>query len=297
MRAEDISAAVAEYFPAAVVRAAERLQGGVSAQVFRVDLRLADGSDRSIVLRAMGKSGLESAQEYALLVSLHAAGLPTPRPIHFDASRRHVDATYVLMDFVDGSSEIPQGSAEPHIVRMAETLATIHRTPTSILPLLPLRLDPVPELPDFLPDGADWRTLRDYCATLAASPYAGEPVLLHGDFWARNLLWKDGQVVAVLDWEDAACGDPLSDVACAQLELSYLFDDAQVDLFLATCRLQRSIDPHRLALWQIYVASAGQHYMGDWGLEPSREARMRRIALKHIRAAAAVLGAGAAASG
>jgi aminoglycoside phosphotransferase (APT) family kinase protein len=44
-------------------------------------------------------------------------------------------------------------------------------------------------------------------------------VLLHGDFWPGNVLWEDGRLVAVLDWEDAAIGDPLADVANARLEL------------------------------------------------------------------------------
>ena len=293
MSAEGIAAAVAEHFPEARVRAIERLEGGVSAQVFRVDLLRADGSDQSVVLRVMGKSGLSSAQEYALLQALHAAGLPTPRPIRLDDSRRRIDASYVLMDFVEGSSDIPEGLAEAHMDGMAETLARIHRTPTASLPELPSRLDPVRELPAFLPDGAEWRPLRDHCAALAPNPFAEEPVLLHGDFWARNLLWKDGRIVAVLDWEDAALGDPLSDVACAQLELSYLFDDGLVDRFLSACKARMSIDPLRLALWRIYVASAAQCYMGGWGLEPSREARMRQAALRQIREAAAVLGIGA----
>ena len=290
MDAEDIAAAVAEHFPAAEVRAVERLEGGVSAQVFRIDLRLADGAGQAVVLRAMGKSGLESAQEYALLAALHGAGVPVPRPIRFDASCSHVNAAYVLMEFTEGSSEVPEGAARAHIVRMAETLVTIHRTPTALLPPLSSRLDPVPELLGFLPDGAEWRALLDFCAALAPRPFDGEPVLLHGDFWPRNLLWQDGRVVAVLDWEDAACGDPLSDVACAQLELKYLFDDELVDLFLSTCAGHLSIDPHRLALWQIYVASAAQRYMSAWGLEPSREANMRRVALRQIREAATALG-------
>lgn len=287
------AAVAAQHFPLALLLGSERLQGGVSAQVFRIDLRLDDGSDQSVVLRAMGKSGLESAQEFALLTALHDAGLPTPQPIHLDTSCRHVDAPYVLMDFIEGSSEIPEEIVGSRLTLMADALATIHRVPTAMLPQLPLRLDPVPELVGFLPDGDDWNALRDDCAKLRSSPYAGSPVLLHGDFWPRNLIWRDGGIAAILDWEDAALGDPLSDVACAQLELSYLFDDVLVDQFLSACRLHMTIDPHRLALWQMYVAAAAQRYMGAWGLEPSREAHMRRKAVTRIRAAAAVLRVGA----
>lgn len=296
MTAEDIAAAVAEHFPEARLRAVERLKGGVSAEVFRLDLHLADGSDQPMVLRVMGKSGLGSAVEHALLVSLHALGLPTPRPILLDASRSHIDRTYVVMDFVEGSSEIPEDLAEPRIARMAETLAMIHRVPTGSLPKLVSRLDPVPELLDFLPEGEEWRPLRDHCATLSSSPYAGAPVLLHGDFWPQNLLWREERIVAILDWEDAALGDPLSDLACALLELRYLFEDRLVDGFLATYRLRRPVDRRRLALWQLYVASAAQRYMGGWGLEPAREAHMRRTALRQIRESAAALGVGTTAS-
>jgi aminoglycoside phosphotransferase (APT) family kinase protein len=35
--------------------------------------------------------------------------------------------------------------------------------------------------------------------------------LLHGDYWPDNTLWRDGRLVCVIDWEDAALGDPLAD--------------------------------------------------------------------------------------
>ncbi len=147
-------------------------------------------------------------------------------------------------------------------------------------------------MPGFLPQAAEWQTLRDYFAKPGPGPFAGAPVLLHGDFWPQNLIWRDARIVAILDLEDAALGDPLSDLACALLELKYLFDDARVDRFYAAYRRHASVDPLRLAQWQIYVASAAQHYMGAWGLEPSREAHMRQTALRQIREAAAVLGVG-----
>lgn len=40
-----------------------------------------------------------------------------------------------------------------------------------------------------------------------------DPVLVHGDFHYANLLFEDGRVVAVLDWELAGLGTPLVDVA------------------------------------------------------------------------------------
>jgi aminoglycoside phosphotransferase (APT) family kinase protein len=33
------------------------------------------------------------------------------------------------------------------------------------------------------------------------------------------VLWRDGRIVAVIDWEDAQVGDPLADLANTRLEL------------------------------------------------------------------------------
>jgi aminoglycoside phosphotransferase (APT) family kinase protein len=33
-------------------------------------------------------------------------------------------------------------------------------------------------------------------------------VLLHGDYWPGNILWRDGTIEAVVDWEEAQFGDP-----------------------------------------------------------------------------------------
>jgi aminoglycoside phosphotransferase (APT) family kinase protein len=49
---------------------------------------------------------------------------------------------------------------------------------------------------------------------------------LHGDYWPGNLLWNDGKLAAVLDWEDAERGDPLADIALARLDICWAFGDA-----------------------------------------------------------------------
>jgi len=294
MRAEDVASVFALQFPEAELRGLERLKGGVSAEVYRADLRMPDGAGQSVVFRAAGKSGLGGAQEYELLAALHVAGVPTPRPICFDDSRSRVEAPYVLMAFVDGAPEIPPERADERIPLMAQALAAIHELPTVSLPPLPPRVDPLPELLAFLPAGAAWQSVRDLCGSLGVTKFSGAPVLLHGDFWPQNLIWRDGRIAAILDWEDAALGDPLSDLASALLELKYLFEDRLAHRFEAAYRRHLPVDARRLALWQIYVAAAAQHFMGAWGLEPSREDRMRRTALRQIREAAEILGGGAA---
>jgi hypothetical protein len=40
-------------------------------------------------------------------------------------------------------------------------------------------------------------------------PQRNPPTLLRGDCWPGNLLWQHDQLVAIIDWEDAATREPL----------------------------------------------------------------------------------------
>ncbi len=54
-------------------------------------------------------------------------------------------------------------------------------------------------------------------------PQQNTSALLHGDYWPGNILWRDGRLVGVIDWEDAALGDPLADLANSRLEIFWAF--------------------------------------------------------------------------
>jgi aminoglycoside phosphotransferase (APT) family kinase protein len=43
-------------------------------------------------------------------------------------------------------------------------------------------------------------------------PTSGPPTCLHGDLKFANFLWSRGRLTAVLDWEMAAVGEPLTDL-------------------------------------------------------------------------------------
>lgn len=288
---ETLERVVRKHFPDSTLRSSNKMTGGVSAQVSRIDLRLPDGSDRQFIVREHGPRhcGHAVSVEFQLLDALHKAGLAVPKPHIFDESLSVSSYPYLILEFVDGTTELPPLCVEHSIAAMADRLAVIHQLPTTALPVLPARLDPVPELLEMLPPDAEWQALRARLLHLRASPFTDTPLLLHGDFWPGNLVWKEGAIAAVLDWEDAAIGDPLSDVACTCLELRYVHGEKGAQHFKAAYSRHRALDPFRLALWQAYVAAAGNRSMGDWGLEPARERAMRRIALQSIREAARVI--------
>ena len=278
---------VSRLFPGARLESMERLTGGVSADVYRLDLTSVESRATTVVLRVHGAShsGHAAELEYELLQALHGVGLPVPEPLMVDVSRRLLPDPFLIMSFVEGTTAIPSGQELHYIDTMADLLSKIHESPTADLPGLPVRNDPLPELFDFLPEGSGWESLRTHLHSLTDTAYAGSPKLLHGDFWPENLLWQEDVVAAVVDWEDAALGDPLSDVAAARVELRYKFGKESMRRFTDAYAKHHQVDRERLALWQVYVAAAAQRFMGEWGLDPALEEHMRAEALASIREA------------
>lgn len=71
-----------------------------------------------------------------------------------------------------------------------------------------------------------WRMLADIAAEpalvalfddllSAVPPSIGPPTVVHGDAKMANLMWEDGRLTAVLDWETAFNGDPMNDLGYA----------------------------------------------------------------------------------
>ncbi len=286
-----LDSVLAAHLPGARLLQAHRLSGGVSADVYRLDIETAARAPESVVLRIHGDhhNGHPAGLEFDILRAAAGLGLCAPRALALDESRLHLPHPYLLLEHIGGETVAPTNPDDPRIVRMAEALARVHAAPVAGLPALPARDDPLPELFGFLPQDTEFNALRAQLEGMAPVRCAGPATLLHGDFWPGNILWQDEQITGILDWEDAACGDPLSDVACTALELRYVAGREGAESFLRAYGRLRPIAPCRLALWQIYVAAAGQHSMGAWGLEPAREAHMRATALSVIREASALV--------
>lgn len=286
-----IEAVVAAHLPDVRFMRAFRLSGGVSADVYRLEVEAGDGARRSVILRVHGPShnGHPAVVEFEILRAVTGLGICAPRALALDESLRHIPHPFLILDHIDGETAFPTGAADNQITRMAEMLAKVHSLPIAGLPTLPTRNDPLPEIFDYLPQDAEFAALRQRLSEMGDTAYEGTGALLHGDFWPGNLLWKDQHLVGILDWEDAAYGDPLSDVACTALELTYVAGADGAKHFVRTYARLRPIEPRRFALWQIYVAATGHHSMAGWGLEASREAHMRAAALSVIRQASALV--------
>jgi aminoglycoside phosphotransferase (APT) family kinase protein len=93
--------------------------------------------------------------------------------------------------------------------------------------------------------------------------HSGPAVLLHGDYWPGNWLWRDGRLAAVIDWEDAGAGDPLRDLATSRLEVAWIFGPEASRAYTAQYRALMAVDEHLLAYWDLYSALRLARMVGD----------------------------------
>jgi aminoglycoside phosphotransferase (APT) family kinase protein len=156
------------------------------------------------------------------------AGVPVPDVLYAshagDAARLPRGEAVAVLRAVPGDT----GWARPSLAlaaRVAETLARLHRAPVHGADRAHL---PGVSLPEFLPRLASWAeeagdaSLRGAVGTLGEELTAageGPVAFIHGDCHLGNLLADGERIAAVIDWEEAALGDPRIDVANAYLGL------------------------------------------------------------------------------
>ncbi len=300
----DMLKAVEAASPGATLLDVEPLVGGSSAMVVRLLLELATGERRHVVFRqhadrvAKGHDSRVAEKEHALLAILADAGLEVPAPIAI-CGDEPTDGSWLAMEFVDGSSAVTTDHLDGALSAMADFLIRLHRSDTGTARTAGLQAieDPLLALPAYLPDDATGRAIRQHIEsgvprrleTNAQMP--NDSVVLHGDYWPGNVLFADTdagrQLVAVIDWEDAALGDPLVDLACARVELtcSYGAEAARVftDRYLAGFA---SLNLTDLPLWEMYVSATALSSMHLWGLAADEEEARRATTRSFLDAAA-----------
>ena len=125
---------VAEVWPGAALRSARRLTGGVSAQVYALEVAHSSGALAQVVVRehAPVESHYTAELEFDLLKALHSLDLPVPQPILFDARCTLAATPFVIMAAIPGSSVIPTGEAFEYIDEMASQLFRIQKVKVEV---------------------------------------------------------------------------------------------------------------------------------------------------------------------
>ena len=167
------------------------------------------------------------AYEWQLLDHLARHGVPVPRRIGGTAPGevRVNDRPVALFEQVVGQDLCQALVSQQYAEAVGEALGRAHRagesfavrregrfTVSQLEPLLArARSAARPELMETL------NRLSELAQELTSAnngPLAGLPVgVIHGDLFRDNVLWRDGQLLVLLDWESASHGTLVYDVA------------------------------------------------------------------------------------
>jgi aminoglycoside phosphotransferase (APT) family kinase protein len=270
--------------PHAALIGVRPLAGGVSAQTTALELALADGHTRTVVVRRHGAADLArnpqiAADEFRLLQHVHAAGIPVPMPYYYDQSASIFSTPCVVIEYITGATDDIPSPISARTQPLAATLAQIHAVDPVNLTFLPKQIDSTAGMlrqRSQTPDPAfDEARIRSALDAIWPIPLLNCSVLLHGDYWTGNILWRAGELVAVLDWEDAAIGDPLADLGNTRLELLWAWGaDAMLE-FTRQYAAITAIDTTYLPYWDLCAVLRSAPQLPSWGLDPQDEIRMR----------------------
>lgn len=276
MTDSELQMLIQQLFPRGALVRAWALMGGGSAHMSALEVRLPDGSTRRAVVRQPGEAALRenpsaAGDEFRLLRALQAGSLPTPAPYLLDDTGEN---PRFVMEYIEGSPDFAPVDRLRYVRQAAAALAGIHRLDTVDLPYLPPYdagfAEKFAERADDSPETAAIRAaLRAAWPVTSLNP----PTLLHGDFWPGNLLWRDGELVAVVDWEDAKLGDPLADVAISRMDMRLILGEDAMHEFTAHYRSLAAVDFTNLPFWDAFAALRAAPYLEVWAQDFSRLGR------------------------
>lgn len=263
------------------------LTGGISAQVNAVEIKDRFGQTRKLVVRQHGAVdfGLNpdiARDEFTLLTHLHVQGLPIPKPLFVDESDEILSQPYLVVAYVDHDSDFNSVQLPDHMAQLAQALATIHRTKgVDALSFLPNQAESIAgrikNRPMQMDDSIEEGHIRAALEFFWPWPQWNPTTLLHGDYWPGNVLWKDGKIAAVIDWEDAMLGDPLADLGNTRLEILWAYgEDAMQQFTRAYQAILPSLDYSQLPYWDLSATIRPAALMLEIADSPEKHCLMRK---------------------
>ncbi len=259
--------------PGAKLARAWPLEGGISATMIGLEIEKPDGAREKMISRRPGEwSRAErpnaAADEFQMLQTLRRANLPVPQAIFLEAASAIFPAPSLVIEFVDAAPEYNPTDMDGYVSRFAESLFHVHQTDTGAFDFLPrtwdVRTERLRRGVDVLDEAQGEGKIRETLKTAIRSRSPGPQVLLHGDFWPGNVLWRDGELVCVVDWEDAEIGNPLWDIAVSRSELLFAFGAEAMTSFTDAYQSLSDVDFADLPFWDLCAALRPMNCFAEW---------------------------------
>ena len=198
----------------------------------------------------------------------------------FDDSGRILSQAFVVLDFVPGNTRFTTDDPVGMAVQMADVLAAIHALDATSASLcdLPLHADRmqgwvITDLERREPD----HSLREDLVRHHLDEHwplpATELCLLHADYFPGNIVWQGDAIAAVIDWESAALGDPMADLATTRLDLRWAYGAEIAERFTERYLTVTGRSTATLAVWELVVSLRPAGAVSLWASDMAAHGR------------------------
>jgi aminoglycoside phosphotransferase (APT) family kinase protein len=276
--------------PGSTIVSVKPLAGSYSNFTHLVEARSMNGSLTRLVVRRYAvfgdyDRGQKARREYKALELLQRRGVPVPEPLILDVTGDLLGIPGIVTAYTPGTHVESPADPEQWARALARTLARVHAIACAVANddfLLDADAEASwflrsPSPPDYMTAHAHgnevWHLLRDAQAHVVPVP----AVLVHLDYWPGNILWKGPKITAVVDWEEAACGDPTIDVAYCRMDMFLRGMNDTAELFLAAYEAETGRTVKNLGFWELAAAVRPMFSPDGWISEPLAAERFNRF--------------------
>ncbi len=247
------------------------LGGGISCSMTALEIKTPNGMNQRLVVREVGEWSFENypnsvQNEYELLRYLRDCEIPVAIPRHFDLSCKLLARPFLVLDYVEGSPDLTVGDRTQRVTIMAENLAKIHSVDVAVPALAFMKPSAINIRPtdDRLDDDLQEGKIRSVLESMIGQVAENRYTFRHGDYWPGNMVWKNDQLAAVIDWEETSIGDPLFDVAITRLDVLWAYGEEAMLTFTNAYQDKVDLDYTFLPWWDLRISLRPMQNISTW---------------------------------
>lgn len=212
-------------FEESEITSLEPVSGGASNLTYCVRMNKAPFA--AVALRIQRKEGIfqpySIVRETQVLRKLEASSLPVPKVLGVEWDREILGDKFAVLEWID-APHMGEAGAEASFEAFTRAVVQVHQLDWQALGLdllgVPLNYEnailgaiaPVAKRLRAWELNKDPLLKRGLSLLQSRRPTKGEIAFCHGDINVFNYLFRNGEVVGIVDWEQAHLGDPRTDV-------------------------------------------------------------------------------------